>query len=247
MDSEHKPKGKNKLAYPNWGVPASIIVGVFSFVLIQYLLGIFLYVFGLNPFEDGSNTAKFVVFAVAEILEFILVYAFVISRGDSLKTLGFVKAGFKKVLKFIPAYLVYFAVLMIVLSLIAKYAPQINLDQPQDVGFEPTGDPFELYLIFVSLVLIPPVLEELVFRGFMFNGMRRRLGNIGAAVLSSLLFAVAHFQLNVGIDTFILGLASAWLFVKTKSIWPSIALHAFKNGVAFVLVFLMPSLGITVL
>jgi hypothetical protein len=74
----------------------------------------------------------------------------------------------------------------------------------------------------------------------MLRGLAGRFGWTAAAVVSSLLFGLVHGQLNVAIDTAIMGWFSAQLVITTKSIWPSIALHALKNSIAFVLVYLVP-------
>lgn len=63
---------------------------------------------------------------------------------------------------------------------------------------------------------------------------------LGAAVFSSMLFALAHGQWNVAIDTFILSFALIWVFEKTGSIWASVLLHALKNLIAFGAIFIYP-------
>ena len=66
----------------------------------------------------------------------------------------------------------------------------------------------------------------------MFSAMAKRFGAILGAVLSSLLFAFAHLQLNVGVYTFILGLLLCMMYYKLRSIWPGIFVHALNNYVA---------------
>lgn len=65
---------------------------------------------------------------------------------------------------------------------------------------------------------------------------------LGAAVFSSMLFALAHGQWNVAIDTFILSFALVWVFEKTGSIWASVLLHGLKNFIAFGALFIIPLL-----
>ncbi len=60
-----------------------------------------------------------------------------------------------------------------------------------------------------------------------------------AAILTSIMFAAAHMQWNVAVDTFALSLALCYLVEKSDSILPSIVLHALKNSVAFTVLFLV--------
>lgn len=58
-----------------------------------------------------------------------------------------------------------------------------------------------------------------------------------AALVTSVLFGLVHMQWNVAIDTFLLSFALIYVFEKTGSLWAPIALHALKNGIAFVGIF----------
>jgi membrane protease YdiL (CAAX protease family) len=97
-------------------------------------------------------------------------------------------------------------------------------------------------------VVLPPVVEETVFRGFLFTGIRNRLKPVAAALITSLLFAVPHLLESgqsgsllwvAGIDTFTLSLVLCYLRHKTDSLWPGIFLHALKNGIAFVALYVV--------
>ncbi len=84
-----------------------------------------------------------------------------------------------------------------------------------------------------ALVIIPPIIEEIVFRGFMFPAFAKRFGVVLGAVVSSLLFAVAHLQLNVSVYTFILGLLLCFLYVRLGSTIPGIGIHMLNNYLAY--------------
>jgi len=86
---------------------------------------------------------------------------------------------------------------------------------------------------FLALVVIPPIIEEIVFRGFMFPALSGRVGYLLGALFSSLLFGFAHLQANVGVYTIVLGLLLCFMYKKTNSIIPGMALHMINNYVAF--------------
>ena len=96
---------------------------------------------------------------------------------------------------------------------------------------------------FVTLLgagLLAPVAEELFFRGFFYTALRQRLGIAAAVTISSLVFAVGHIDaLGVVAASFIMGIALALAYEYTRSLWVAIAIHAFNNSLATVMVYLL--------
>ena len=85
---------------------------------------------------------------------------------------------------------------------------------------------------FALAALWGPLAEEIFFRGFVFSGLAGRLGIGWAAAVSSLLFALAHFDPRVMVPIFAIGLLLAWLYTRTGSIWACFATHAAWNALA---------------
>ena len=86
-----------------------------------------------------------------------------------------------------------------------------------------------LVLFVVLAVLVAPVIEETIFRGFVFQGLARSWGPLVGAVTSALIFAAWHQQLSVLVPIFGLGALLAAAFYWTKSIYTNIAFHATFN------------------
>jgi membrane protease YdiL (CAAX protease family) len=87
-----------------------------------------------------------------------------------------------------------------------------------------------LVLFVILAVVIAPVLEETVFRGFVFQGLAHSWGPLAGALVSAFVFALIHEQLSVLFPIFVLGLLLAGAFYWTKSIYTNIAFHALFNG-----------------
>ena len=88
-------------------------------------------------------------------------------------------------------------------------------------------------ILFIALAcIVAPFAEETFFRGFVFQGLARSWGPVWGAVASAAFFAAAHMQLTVFIPLFALGLALAWVFHHTRSLWASIILHMVFNAIA---------------
>lgn len=140
------------------------------------------------------------------------------------------------------AFVVYIICSAIIVNVTQTFLlPFLNYEQPQVTGFEGISQQYEYILAFITLVIIAPVAEEILFRGYLLGKLRKFAPTWIAIVVSSLLFGLVHFNPSVSVDTFVLGLVLAWMTVKTKSLWPAILIHMIKNGLAFYLLFINPS------
>jgi membrane protease YdiL (CAAX protease family) len=86
-----------------------------------------------------------------------------------------------------------------------------------------------VWFFFVGVILAP-IVEEIFFRGFVFQGFRQRFGWVSAMLLSSVVFAAAHLDLVAFVPTFILGCLLAYMFQRSNSIWPGVILHFLVNA-----------------
>ena len=91
-------------------------------------------------------------------------------------------------------------------------------------------------LLFLAVVIIAPIGEEIVFRGFLQKFLEDYWKDITRAVLvTSLFFAMIHFNPFWTIQIYLLGIVLGFLAWKTKSVLPSIMLHSINNGAAYIL------------
>lgn len=87
----------------------------------------------------------------------------------------------------------------------------------------------------VTLVVMAPLFEEVLFRGVLLESMRTRYGVVVAWLLSSLLFGAVHGHPTVIVNAFFMGLILGFVYLQTGSLWSVIFLHAINNGLAYVL------------
>lgn len=140
-------------------------------------------------------------------------------------------------------FIIYAFVTGIVLSLFTLLFPGLPLDQAQDVGFKAFGSRTDNILAFLTLVVVAPLAEETLFRGYLYGKLKSYVPAIWAALSTSLLFAAAHLQLNVALDVFVLSLLLCGLRSLTGSIWSGVLVHMLKNGVAYFILFVQPAIG----
>ncbi len=81
-----------------------------------------------------------------------------------------------------------------------------------------------------------PLVEELIFRGLLFQWLRSWIGPIGAALVSSVLFGALHWPSGQAVWAGLVGFALALLYHRLGSLWASVAAHAGNNALAIVLV-----------
>jgi len=193
----------------------------------------------------GSAFIQFLLILSIAIVSLLLLYAFLRSRKSGFKALGLRRPKVGDVGYALVGFGLYLPVYIAVVVGLTKLIPGLNVEQEQQIGFENVAGTPELALVFASLVILPPLVEEILVRGFLYSGLRAQLPKIHAALITSLLFAVAHLQFGSGapllwvaaIDTFILSMVLVYLRELTGSLWASIGLHALKNGIAFLALF----------
>lgn len=83
---------------------------------------------------------------------------------------------------------------------------------------------------FLKVALVAPIVEELIFRGLIFNGFRKNYNGFVAVFMSALLFALFHLNPWQFPATFILGLLLGWLMLRTNNIFVAILGHSINNA-----------------
>lgn len=94
-------------------------------------------------------------------------------------------------------------------------------------------------MVFLVAVCLP-LAEEILFRGVIFGGFRPFMPFWGAALLSSGMFALVHFDVLYFIPLLIMGLALCYLREKTKSLYLPIIIHCLNNLVSVIVCFYYP-------
>jgi sodium transport system permease protein len=90
---------------------------------------------------------------------------------------------------------------------------------------------------FLTLAVVPAVCEELVFRGLILNGLRRRYEPWKAIGLSSFFFAVYHMNVFQFLPALVLGIVLGMLAQESRSLAPAILFHLVHNGLPLGMVF----------
>lgn len=101
---------------------------------------------------------------------------------------------------------------------------------------EAMSNPLQLWVMIFTVVIIVPILEEILFRGFLQTWLKGLLGRIKAIVVVSLVFALFHFSTTQGSENiellsalFLLSCFLGFIKERQQSLWASIGLHSTFN------------------
>jgi membrane protease YdiL (CAAX protease family) len=81
----------------------------------------------------------------------------------------------------------------------------------------------------LAVCVLAPLLEEMLFRGIVLRGFLQRYPRWQAIFMSALFFGAAHMNIYQFVVGFVMGTVLAWLYERTRSLIPCIALHAAYN------------------
>jgi membrane protease YdiL (CAAX protease family) len=200
----------------------------------------------LSSWLDGA-TGQFILITLIEGAIILMLYWLLRIKKLSFKDVGLKKPKLNDLAYGIIGYGVYFLLYLVISVAIRLLLPSLDLSQQQKIGFDSAHGALELSLVFASLVVMPPLVEEILARGFLYTGLKTKLPRWIAVITTSLMFAAAHLQFGSGapllwvafIDTFTLSLVLLYLKEKTGSLTASITLHMLKNSVAFFVLFII--------
>jgi uncharacterized protein len=98
-------------------------------------------------------------------------------------------------------------------------------------GISLLSDPIELLLLFISVVILAPIVEEIVFRGIFFNLLNKKRSALTAMIISSLVFGFLHAETMV--PTAVIGFILCFIYHRTGSLLLVMAGHMVNNLIAF--------------
>lgn len=112
-------------------------------------------------------------------------------------------------------------------------------DAPQMMEDTPTSFLLNLFVIAV----LPALLEEMIYRGYILRVLRGH-GDVYAILVSSMLFSLMHGNLRQIPFAFIVGMVLGYVYVVTDNIWVPIAIHFANNAISVVMEYFSFSLSV---
>lgn len=232
-------------------LPAYIYLGV---VLSQFLIYTLFELFIPNFSENQTIIALYdIAVSLMEILVVVVLPSFIAKKSLPLSrdTLGLTGLLTYMDLLLAPAaFVIYYFIASFAVQFMTRFS-WFDVDEAQDIGFNYLVSPGLKVLIFFTVCIVAPIVEELIFRGFFYGHLREKLSSITknkiisrilmtiSVVIVSALFAFMHGQWNVAVNVFVLSIVLCLMREITGTIYSGIILHILKNTVAFFLLYVI--------
>ncbi len=225
---------------PPWG-PGEVALGLVAAVSLSILL-----VFALSGLAllaglgERSLLLRYLVFAGTEGCLVTVVAAALLLAGAGAESLGLRPPARRAVaLGEGIAVGAFLAALTRGWTLaLARWAPPLHarllVEEQRQLDF--LAGPWPLLL--AAALVAAPAVEEVFFRGFVFGGLRSRLDFPYASALSALVFALIHLMPVSAPPLFLVGLGTAALYERHRSLLAPLAAHVSYNGIALAAAFL---------
>jgi membrane protease YdiL (CAAX protease family) len=122
------------------------------------------------------------------------------------------------------------------LGVVYNVVMSVVFHQSADFGFSQSSKDLPLFVLFV--VLVGPLGEEVLYRGYLSVLIRRRWVFI---LVSAAAWSAVHVDPYHALPLFLTGLLLAWIRVRTRSFYATYALHLTFNALALVLHYTLPT------
>jgi membrane protease YdiL (CAAX protease family) len=158
--------------------------------------------------------------------------------GLGLKNVGL---GFKEALKWIiPLYIV---ISLFQFGLTQLFPKWFEGDQAAVEMANMANAPVQKIMMFILAGLIAPVIEEIVFRGFFYETLKRFLPIGFSALWVGIFFGIVHMHIGNLLALTVLGVAFSIVYERSKTLWSSIFLHGIFNTLQLMILFFVKMKG----
>lgn len=193
-------------------------------ILLLVLIDVILLFFAAKGYgTQAAQSSALIIIQLVYLIPVLIVFAY---RRINLKSIGFGKFEWSTLGLGCGLLIGSYALIMIhnvILTLLGVETQGEEILQILNELDSPVW-------FFIVGVIFAPLVEEIFFRGFLFQGFRQKYGWIGGGLISSAIFAAGHLDPVALIPTFILGLLLAYMYHRTNSVWPGVILHFLVNA-----------------
>jgi len=236
---DYSSEGISNSKLTSWAVIFSFLVAW----MLVLVIGIFVMTVLLMIAGVGEGPAFSISSIIIEIILLPMILLFIYVDGSLERTRDLMRFGSMRrcltigfAIPVVAMIIDNILVLIYAVIFIAIFGEPTVPELPGGTSWESSNT--SLILTFISICILTPISEELLFRGYILDSINRIHGKWPAILLSSLLFGLVHF------DPYIIGMATiggviyGWIRIRTGSLIPGIVAHAMWNTMALVVTYL---------
>jgi len=239
----YKPQGQ--ISWGVWDVCRVVILFMFFGYMLIIIESSLIRIF---PLVKNDNFRMILNSTILDTLGVVFIIYFTVGQyKEKFVSLGIsFKNFFRNIFYGMVGYIALIPILVVLLLAIAyisnliKYVPE---KQPVvELFLKEKNAPL---LIYTSLfaAIAGPIIEELFFRGFMYNAFKKYIGIFWATLITAAMFAALHAHIVGFLPILALGMMLAYLYEKTGTLVSSITVHMIHNLSMVLLVFLVKQIG----
>ena len=209
----------------NLGIKDVLILNGCFVVFVVIYVAIYLLVrkvFGSQIVIEYRDVLFYIFFGIV----IYLVYKY---KLKDFKFFGFQQSNLRRNIKFVLSIIFFFYFTKFCVQLLmGKY---LILANDEDLQLFTSHSGWIFFLHSTIALSVSPIMEEILFRGFLYPPLRRRFNVHSALIINSLIFTLWHFSFNVKglIVIFLTGMLLVYIYERTMSLIPSIIAHAIIN------------------
>ncbi|SHK42450.1 CPBP family intramembrane glutamic endopeptidase [Paramaledivibacter caminithermalis] len=212
------------------------IIGAFGIAalifLLQVALLIPLHIIDIIIAEIGFNEVNIYIDVIGEILINILIILLIVKMIGKKQKFNF-KFKYKPSIKeCLFALLLLGSHLLIFSNTIGVFIEKIEVSEWVVEAFDEVF--VNPIIAFISLCVIAPVFEEIIYRGIILEQLSKRYSFTTSIIVSGLIFAFIHANIHQGVNAFFIGLILGFIYLKTNSLLLCMLWHFANNFLVFI-------------
>ena len=240
LSAEQKSIGASDKTWVSWLIVLTFLMVWWVFLLIgSTAIFLTLYLVGIS---EGLSLSVSGLLVNIILIPITLLFIYVdgsLYRIKEMLRFGSVKRTLILILA-IPIAVTIFGWILNIIYTVLWFGifgePSINTD----MGTYWESSSIDIALLFLSVAIVTPIVEELMFRGYILDAINRKHSEWTAIIWSSILFGLLHLLGGVFYagSALIGGLIYGWIRVRTGSLLTPIACHMIWNILALVVTYL---------
>jgi uncharacterized protein len=207
--------------YPNvaesFGITGIVILGMLLFSPVNLVLNKLI----------GNEASMLIYYLLAIGIPFWIVYSIKKSKTNYLSFNLTIENK-----RIIP--LIIIGTIALLFGIISPIGNLIPMPESIKKAFMDFGSQTGIFAFFL-MVIAAPILEELIFRGIILDGLLKKYSSTKSILISSLLFGLVHLNPWQFVTGLIIGIFSGWVYYRTRSLSYSIIIHASANLSGFIM------------
>ena len=214
----------------------------FSFSFTVFLYYVFALTFSVligSLDEEARSSAPYFFLSYFIPSAVIMASVFVFFKVTRYSRKDYVKFGFRPIL-ILPVLLIFAGAYLSLSKVNDLFVGFLSERGYVDSTLKlPTFSPINYVLCIIVVGILPPVLEELLFRGIILGGNKNSA--VSAVLVSAFLFSIYHMNPSKTIYQFIMGALFAFVALRTDSVLPTMIVHSLNNVAVITLQYFFPS------